>query len=573
MMNSIWYFWIGLVGMLLYGSVPAWGQLSPGKLSRVHQQLEGLRNCTRCHEVGKKLSPQKCLDCHRLLRQRIEAGKGLHAHPEYRSCERCHVDHQGLDFPLIHWKDGMERLDHTLTGFPLEGKHARLKCRECHQPKYIQNPEIFEQAGKDLRRTFLGLTADCSQCHTDVHRGELGNDCSRCHDPRAWSPAPGFDHQQTRFPLTGKHQQVDCARCHPTEEAEPSLTSGKYRKFVGLAFASCGDCHRDVHRGKLGSQCASCHSTRGWNQVALARFDHDQTGFPLKGKHRELSCQQCHPPGKSFAGLPHQFCADCHDNPHRGEMSPTRLRWDCSRCHTESSFQTSQFSVEDHQATRFPLEGAHLAVPCRVCHSLVERENRRQTVQFRFEPLDCQGCHSHPHGQTIPARFQGKDCKACHGVVDWHVTTFDHAKTNFPLEGRHQSVPCGACHRSLMSEDGRGHVPLAGISSRCQDCHPDVHQRQFAERAINEKEGALQTDCRRCHTPEDWTARLFDHNRDSRFPLEGAHLRVACQACHPQEREGNVIFTRYRPMDVACRACHGSSLNKEAQESTGKGSS
>ena len=45
----------------------------------------------------------------------------------------------------------------------------------------------------------------------------------------------------------------------------------------------------------------------------------------------------------------------------------------------------------------------------------------------------------------------------------------------------------------------------------------------------------------------------FDHDKSSRFPLEGAHEKVACSKCHPAP-PGQPV--KYKPLEQACRSCH-----------------
>ena len=87
-----------------------------------------------------------------------------------------------------------------------------------------------------------------------------------------------FDHSTTRFPLSGKHRDVSCNLCHPSDRYEKTAMD-------------CQSCHGldDVHLGRFGSDCASCHAQEGWKQV---RFDHSRdTKFALRGSHRPGSLQ------------------------------------------------------------------------------------------------------------------------------------------------------------------------------------------------------------------------------------------------------------------------------------------
>ena len=54
---------------------------------------------------------------------------------------------------------------------------------------------------KDLARTYLGLSAACTTCHQDQHRGEFQSSCEKCHTTGGWRPADagGFDHTRARL--------------------------------------------------------------------------------------------------------------------------------------------------------------------------------------------------------------------------------------------------------------------------------------------------------------------------------------------------------------------------------------
>ncbi len=73
--------------------------LSPGKLSKPHAKLEGLDNCQKCHEPGRKVTAEKCLACHQPVAERIAAKKGVHRDVR-GDCVSCHVEHAGVDAEL-----------------------------------------------------------------------------------------------------------------------------------------------------------------------------------------------------------------------------------------------------------------------------------------------------------------------------------------------------------------------------------------------------------------------------------------------------------------------------------------
>jgi hypothetical protein len=96
-----------------------------------------------------------CVACHRAI--------DVHAGSLGTKCESCH----GLDA----WKKDI-RFDHDVTAFPLLGQHVAVPCAGCHTTKK------FKDAPKE-----------CGDCHKadDVHKGNLGKDCARCHSPNAWT--------------------------------------------------------------------------------------------------------------------------------------------------------------------------------------------------------------------------------------------------------------------------------------------------------------------------------------------------------------------------------------------------
>src|SRR6185295_17047233 len=120
---------------------------------------------------------------------------------------------------------------------------------------------------------------------------------------------------------------------------------------------------------------------------------------------------------------------------------------------------------------------------------------------------------------------------------------FDHGLTGFVLVGAHDTK-CSACHAQLRKPDALGRTWGHSRGAACADCHEDPHARQFEDQG--------ETDCARCHTDELTSFSKFNHDRDSIFPLEGAHESVACGACHLTVVEGGNEFVRYRPLPTQC---------------------
>lgn len=435
--------------------------------------------------------------------------------------------------------------DHAAAGFVLTGKHTSIPCARCHTPKNIKDADVQKILSAFPHRTFLGLASTCVSCHQDRHRGTLGTQCQSCHSTQAWLPVTTFDHTTTRFALTGQHASVACARCHTElisrKKDQPLVFSTK-------PFDDCKPCHTSPHRQRLTAlKCQSCHSTVGWMTALSQPFDHTRTAFPLVGKHATVSCQQCHslaghaPFAQAFL-LPHETCMSCHRDYHRGQFAKTSAN-DCTRCHTERVFKPSTFTFEHHKRTRFPLTGAHGAVPCSQCH----QGRNGVEAEFQFASLKCEACHQDQHRGQFASVMTELSCAMCHSTLEWNIQAFNHAQTRFPLVGKHTAVPCVQCHKERLV-GGVKVMQYQGIPGDCQACHPDVHADQFA------KEG--RTACSACHTPNDWHTLIFQHDTQSAFPLTGAHKTTDCRGCHREERLSGRVVVRYKPLSTKCESCH-----------------
>jgi hypothetical protein len=469
-----------------------------------------------------------------------------------------------VEFDLVYWgKEGRTSFDHATTGYVLEGKHRGLGCEACHQARFNRLADRLA-AGKAGPRTFLGLAPACRSCHPDPHQGTrfAGRECTSCHASQGWKPVARFDHGVTGFALTGRHGPLGCEKCHRGAPPESGATVRRVLRAVG--GRECASCHEDTHAGKLGAACVNCHTTASWRAAAgkMAegkRFDHDRTGYPLKGRHASVACASCHAAGRPLR-VKHERCTDCHRDDHRGQFARRADQGRCESCHDLSGFAPARFSVEDHQKTGYPLAGAHLAVACDACHRKVgpsalpaagvrtaslrggaPSAGGGTTAVFRFAGTRCADCHKDPHQGEVDRHLRKGGCEACHRVDAWTATTFDHSATRFLLTGGHGKPVCAACHRGVDKGTAKERLRLAGLPLECESCHKDPHAGQFAA-------STGKVACDRCHTTTDVRASRFDHDRDSAYKLDGAHARVACAGCHPTETRAGMKFVRYQPV-------------------------
>jgi hypothetical protein len=411
-----------------------------------------------------------------------------------------------------------------------KGYHGRSRevaaqtCNRCHTDhkgraaRMVRfNPVGFDHTLTDYPLAGAHATVACVSCHRpgakyrqaptacfgchakdEPHHGALGTRCESCHNDASWKSVR-FDHSATRFPLRGAHAPLACKACHANE------------RYKGISTL-CVDCHRsdDVHKGALGAQCQSCHSETGWRAM---RFNHDATRFPLTGAHTRASCDACHAKGV-FKGTP-TGCVACHkkDDRHQGQLGP-----ECGACHNTQAWRATGF---DHAKTGFPLEGKHAGAKCQECH--------REPADKVHISKECVACHA---DKDVHGGQEGARCEQCHNAKAWTgAVRFDHDLTSFPLIGGHQKVACATCHTTRKYKD----APVA-----CVTCH----------RKDDRHEGRLGGACATCHAPTGWKNWAFDHDRQTRYPLTGAHAGLECEACHTQRN------ARDLKRSTACIDCH-----------------
>lgn len=178
-----------------------------------------LTACRTCHlaNLRKPKPPTNCYGCH--------VDDDVHKGQEGRQCADCHNEQT--------WKTAL--FDHGLTKFPLLGRHTKVKCSSCHRTKRFQDAPtqcVSCHRSDDAHKKRLGsncglchdasswkhwifdhnkqtgfvldgahhnlacvschvrptngrptLSGACNDCHAqdDVHEGEFGQYCERCH--------------------------------------------------------------------------------------------------------------------------------------------------------------------------------------------------------------------------------------------------------------------------------------------------------------------------------------------------------------------------------------------------------
>jgi hypothetical protein len=281
-----------------------------------------------------------------------------------------------------------------------------------------------------------------------------------------------------------------------------------------------------------------------------------EKGSPLKGfaSHADFQndCTHCHAP---FQGIVPERCEACHTTVGAERASGTglhgKLRPDeverCETCHADHRGRGLNPTVDalnkfDHAILGFSLvrhivDYSGTPLNCTGCHT---------GADFKFEAATCAHCHGgHDAGfMERHLRAFGQECRACHDGAD-AMTAFDHAQTQFPLDGKHVDVECAACHTPRVAPQE--------APTQCAACHaePPVHAGVFTGQ-----------DCAACHTANDWNqVRLGDRpafrHADTTFQLihhaaDFGGSPITCQACHPAAQAGDFSLNAQ-----TCTDCHG----------------
>jgi hypothetical protein len=351
------------------------------------------------------------------------------------------------------------------------------------------------------------------------HGADFKVSCGTCHSAKGWQidkSVYSFNHDKTKYVLTGQHNVVNCRECHS------SLVFSE-------AKTECNECHQDIHQGTTGLDCGRCHTPASW-LVNNVKEIHQMGRFPLLGAHRTADCLDCHK-SETFVrfDVPGIECIDCHRDNYLSTTNPNHVQSgiseDCSICHDVNAFQWSGGGFNHNF---FPLAQGHSAVKCTECHT---------SGSFTGLNHDCYSCHQKDFLSTTNPNHASSNfptaCSNCHTLNQgWKPAAFDHS--GFPLTLGHSKTYCIDCHI------GGNYAPLP---TNCYSCH----QKDFtATTNPSHVTSQFSTDCLSCHTVNPgWKPTTFNH---SGFLLTLGHSTPACKDCH--------IGGNYTTTPTDCYACH-----------------
>jgi len=326
---------------------------------------------------------------------------------------------------------------------------------------------------------------------------QLSRQCGACHAP----------------PWSSETMAQRCLACHASVAAE--LQTGGTLHGMLLPPGSNPTCKEGCHvehRGAAANLTALGSEHSPLNNLGFSLNAH-QTGT----NGQPFTCLDCHQSG--LGKFDKQVCNNCHRDIDAGfaQAHLDAFGTGCLGCHDGIDTYGKAW---DHNTADFKLSGKHPSLDCGQCH-----KGAKNMSQLKAAPQVCDNCHQ--KDDTHQGTF-GQDCSQCHDTNDWKNATIDHAKTSFPLTGKHVNLDCKQCHINGV---------FKGTPATCYACHQkdDKHAGSYGQ------------DCAQCHSVSDWAQATIDHSKIA-YPLIGKHITVDCLSCHL-----NKVF---KGTPATCYACH-----------------
>ena len=324
---------------------------------------------------------------------------------------------------------------------------------------------------------------------------------------KRWTAA---DHEQTNFPLLGKHRSVPCADCHLEWRARR---------------------HPDRLRGlPLGPETGRPLPDRSWGCIAptairpstgrssnrIPGIMAGRTGFPLAGVHRTMDCADCHPgnmiPGPGRPGLLFMPPRAVRAGPQPGAapITPSIAGSAISADHLDRAPRP--------HIRRFPCWAATRPRPALDCH----KNNVYAGTPQDLRELPSGRLRQHPEPQPPPGRL-------FHRLRLLPRQPRPRPGTMPPSTMTSTGLCWGRTRRWIASQC---HAAGYNLPRDCYGCHQTDYDTTTNP---NHRQAGYSTACQNCHLTShtSWNQAVFNH----KFPIQsGNHAGFACTECHRTAR-------------------------------------
>ena len=307
-----------------------------------------------------------------------------------------------------------------------------------------------------------------------------------------------------------------------TEITLPAIDENKIKQSIHGQMFQCVDCHTDVKSLAHATppkkvECAQCHADE---QQAYAGSLHAKTSTTTGAPF--ATCGDCH-------GDVHEvLAADNAKSPSNHVNIPAT----CGRCHgqkflMESNGESAQpfYSYQESVHGRAVENGSQKAAVCTDCHGshgILRASDPRSSIFKLNVPATCGKCHLNVantfnasiHGQAIARGNElAPVCTDCHGIHTIKAPT----NPNSPVAEQNLSRDtCARCHEGVRLSQEFG-VPGNRVASYFDSYHG----------LAAEGGSVVAANCSSCHGVHDILP-----SSDSRSSINPAHLEATCGKCH-----------------------------------------
>ncbi len=277
-----------------------------------HSEFE--KDCTHCHAPLHCVTDTKCQDCHADVALQRSQVDGVHGKlPGTEKCQTCHPEHLGRDVVITDF--AYKNVDHTqMAGFNLEYhkvdyQEMPMNCESCHSQERFSNKTLdcltchAEEDHEMMSEHVDVYGVDCTRCHNGADRmknfkheevyvldgAHASAKCADCHNYQLTADTIQGCYSCHEDPeLHAGQFGVDCARCHTATAWQPAMLT-KHTFILdhgGTKISECHTCHTDTFAVKT---CYNCHDHQPADIVKV----HEEEGLA-----EYENCAQCHPSGK-----------------------------------------------------------------------------------------------------------------------------------------------------------------------------------------------------------------------------------------------------------------------------------
>ena len=498
----------------------------------VHDGLDGLANCSACHENNAADLAYYGLTA-RLVVRPPNAGAAPDpvtpvdaAHPSGGECSQCHASTTSFNAAIT-----------TPAGHIPTGNTA---CSNCHAGA------AAPYAPANTAMSHAGFTSSCAGCHgpglsfLGTAQTETGG------QPLQPPGSVGTPGASNHIP----YGSADCVSCH----SATSTSQGGFKLGAAPALSAGG------HAVVSALKCANCHAAAATSGNAVPWYGTSALAPPgtvgVSGSSNHIAlgsgdCVTCHGSNFTAGGFRINAVPLLTASGHQAVSSQT-----CASCHQSGSAWYGVSTLTTSLTSHMPVGGA----ACTACHApnfvvggfhIAAAPVMSVAAHAAVSPLSCAGCHEN---NPTDLAFQGVGALIYlrPGSTPAGLSLIDNAHAIGTLG----TQDCAFCHNTTPPFSGTqlptAHIPLPAGAS-CTTCHAAGYSPALS---IMVHAAVTGESCTLCHGK-------------GTGPFAGTGPGTGGRPVQPPGTVGSPGSTNHIPVSSAdCGACHAQS---DAETAAGTG--